>query len=117
MYKFPLLHARNCARMNVGREAPFTLHFENTGILRLTIMSDACERTASSGGADGGNVRRSRLLCSILVFKVATRTDLMYTIYLYLLPLFMIRRLPYEVCELKYMVLLLLNVYVEQDNN
>jgi len=54
----------------------------------------------------------SRLLCSILVFKVATRTDLMYTMHLYLLSLFMIRRLPYEVCELKY-ILLLLNVYVE----
>jgi hypothetical protein len=81
-------------------------------------MSNACERTASSGGADGGNVRRSRLLCSILVFKFATRTDLMYTMHLYLLSLFMIRRLPHELCELKYMLsLFLLNIYVEQDNN
>jgi len=84
-----------------GREATFTLRFENIGILWLTIMRNACERTASSGGADGGNVHSSRLLCSILVFKVATGTDLMYTMYLYLLSLFMIRRLPYEVCELK----------------
>jgi len=101
-----------------GREAPFTLRFENTGILWLTIISNACERTESSGGVDAGNVGRSRLLCSILVFKVATRTDLMYTMQLYLLSFFMIRRLPYEVCEPKYMLLLLLlHVYVEQDNN
>jgi hypothetical protein len=79
-----------------GREAPFRLHFENTAILWLMIMSDACERTVSSGGAGGGNVRRSRLLCSILVFKVATRTDLMYTIYLYPLPLW------FEDCRMTY---------------
>jgi hypothetical protein len=81
----------------LGREGPFTLCFGNTGNLWLTMMSSACERTASSGGADGGNVRRSRLLYSILVFKVATRTDLMYAMHLYLLSC-----LWFEDCHMKY---------------
>lgn len=68
MCKYPLLHAWNCACTNAGTGKSIHLRFENTGILWLTIISDACERAASSG-ADGGNVRRSSLLCSIPVFQ------------------------------------------------
>jgi hypothetical protein len=122
MYKYPLLHARNCSWTIVGTGSSIHPAFWK---YRYPLAYDYKQRvwtTASSGGVDAGNVGRSRLLCSILVFKVATRTDLMYTMHLYLLSLFMIRRLPYEVCEPKYillllLLLLLLNVYVEQDNN
>jgi hypothetical protein len=96
-----------------GREA---LRFENTGVLWLTIMSNACERPASSGGADSGNVRRSRLLCYIPVFQGCHphRSN----IHNAPLPLIFVydSKIALRICELKYMLLILWNVYVEQDN-